>query len=119
MKSESANAPLEAAVRMIAAKVSDLEAAMLEFEGSAAILDRLIKAEEDRTRIKDANDPAYSNLAKSVVQRRNNLRASAASLKVKLEEARREHNDALMPLDTAVSEATRGHIARRPSSRRT
>jgi hypothetical protein len=110
MKSESPNAPLEAAVRLIAAKVSDLEEAMREYEGSAAVLDRLIKAEEDRTRIKDANDPAYSNLAKSVVQRRDNLRASAASLKVKLDEARRERDKAVKQLDAAASDELVGAL---------
>ena len=86
MKSESRNPALEAALRMKATKVADLEAAIRVFEGMASALDRQIKAEEVRTRIKDPTHLAYSNFAKSAIQRRDNLRASAASLKV---EARR------------------------------
>ena len=87
MKSESRNTELDAALRMKATKVADLEAAIREFEGMASALDHQIKAEEVRTRIKDPTQPAYSNFAKSAIQRRDNLRASAASLKVELKEA--------------------------------
>jgi flagellar FliJ protein len=87
MKSEFRNRALEAALRMKATKVADLEAAIREFEGMASALDRQIKAEEDRTRIRNPAHFAYSNFAKSAIQRRDNLRASAASLKVRLQEA--------------------------------
>jgi len=86
---------------MKATKVADLEAAIREFEGMASALDRQIKAEEDRTRIRNPTHFAYSNFAKSAMQRRDNLRASAASLKVKLEEAMRERDNALKQLDSA------------------
>ena len=72
---------------MKATKVADLEAAIREFEGMASALDRQIKSEEDRTRVKNPAHFAYSNFAKSAIQRRDNLRASAASLKVRLQEA--------------------------------
>jgi len=121
MKSESRNAALEAAVRIKATKVADLEDAIHEFEGMARGLDREIKAEENRTRIKDPADPAYSNFAKSAIQRRDNLRASAASLKVKLKEAVRERDDVLEQLDHAdVPAPTQARVTRpRSASTRT
>ena len=95
MKSESKNPALEAALTMKSTMVADLEASIHEFEGTASLLDRHIKAEEARTRIEDPTHFAYSNFAKSARQRRDNLLASAAVLKGKLEEALRERDDAL------------------------
>jgi flagellar protein FliJ len=106
MKSESTDAALESALRMKATAVTDLEGAIREFEDMASVLDRQIKAEEHRTRIKDVSHPAYSNFAKSATQRRDNLRASATSLKVKLEEALRERDDVLEKLNRASVPAT-------------
>ncbi len=70
-----------------------------EFEGNASVLDRQITAEEKRTGIKDPTNPDYSSFARSAIQRRDNLRASAASLKAKLEEARHERDAALEHLN--------------------
>jgi len=113
MKSESMNTALEAALRLKACKVADLEAAIREFEGMASALDRQIKAEEDRIGIKDPVLVAYSNFAKSAIQRRDNLRASAASLKGKLEEALRERYNALEQLNRAdVPALTQARVAR-------
>ena len=113
MKSESMNTALEAALRLKACKVADLEAAIREFEGMASALDRQIKAEEDRIGIKDPVLVAYSNFAKSAIQRRDNLRASAASLKGKLEEALRERDNALEQLNRAdVPALTQARVAR-------
>jgi flagellar protein FliJ len=113
MKSEFRKAALEAALRMKATKVADLEASISEFEWMASAIDRQIKAEEDRTRIMDPTHFAYSNFAKSASQRRDNLRASAAGLKVKLEEAQRERDDALEQIKRAdVPAPTQARVAR-------
>ena len=77
-----------------ARKVSDLEQMIREFKGVAFDLDRQIKAEEERTGIRDANHFAYSTFAKSAAQRRDNLRASAAELRVKLEAAVKDRDEA-------------------------
>ena len=61
MKSESKNPALEAALTMKSTMVADLEASIHEFEGTASLLDRHIKAEEARTRIEDPAHFAYSN----------------------------------------------------------
>jgi flagellar protein FliJ len=115
MKSESKNPALEAAQTMKSTMVADLEASIHEFEGTASLLDRHIKAEEARTRIEDPAHFAYSNFAKSARQRRDNLLASAAVLKVKLEEALRERDDALEQLNADVPAPTQARV-RRPRS---
>ena len=86
-----------------ARKVADLEHMIREFENMAADLDRQIKAEEDRTGIKDPAHFAYSTFAKSASQRRDNLRASADGLKAKLEVAQRDRDDALEQVARADS----------------
>jgi hypothetical protein len=78
-----------------ARKVADLEHMIREFDGMASDLDRQIKAEEDRTGVRDPAHFAYSTFAKSASQRRDNLRASADGLKPKLEAAQRERDEAL------------------------
>jgi len=113
MKSESKNPAIEAALTMKSTMVADLEASIHEFEGTASLLDRRIKAEEARTRIEHPTHFAYSNFAKSARQRRDNLLASAAVLKVKLEEALRERDDALEQLNRAdVPAPTQARVAR-------
>ena len=77
-----------------ARKVSDLEQMIREFEAIASDLDRQIHAEEERTGVRDPAHFAYSTFAKSAAQRRDNLRASADELKVKLEVAAREKDAA-------------------------
>jgi flagellar FliJ protein len=121
MKSEIKNPALEAALTMKSTLVADLEALIHEFEGTASLLDRRIKAEEARTRIEDPTHFAYSNFAKSARQRRDNLLASAAVLKVKLEEALRQRDDALEQLNRAdVPASTQARIAQpRSASTRT
>lgn len=90
-----------------ARKVADLEHMIREFEGMATDLDRQIKAEEDRTGIRDAAHFAYSTFAKSASQRRDNLRASVDGLKTKLESALRDRDDALEQV--ARADAPAGH----------
>jgi flagellar protein FliJ len=77
-----------------AKRVANLEAIIRDFQAMAADLDRQIQNEEDRTGIRDATHFAYSTFAKSAAQRRNNLRASAAELTVKLEAAMKERDSA-------------------------
>ena len=70
-----------------ARKVADLEHMIREFENMASDLDRQIRAEEDRTGIKDPAHFAYSTFAKAAIARRDNLLASAHDMKDKLEAA--------------------------------
>lgn len=88
-----------------ARKVADLEHMIREFDGMASDLDRQIKAEEDRTGVRDPAHFAYSTFAKSASQRRDNLRASADGLRVKLEAAQRERDEALEQVARADSPA--------------
>jgi flagellar protein FliJ len=85
-------------------KVASIEAMMVDFERMAASLASDVAAEEERTRIKDPTHVAYSLLAKAVALRRSNLLVSTADLKLRLEAARRESNDAVMQL-RALEEA--------------
>ncbi|MDH4980918.1 flagellar export protein FliJ [Hyphomicrobium sp. D-2] len=78
-----------------ARKVADLEHMIREFDGMASDLDRQIKAEEERTGVRDPSHFNYSTFAKSASQRRDNLIASADGLKAKLEIALRERDEAL------------------------
>jgi hypothetical protein len=76
-------------------KAADLEAMIGEFETKAQDLERQISAEEDRTGVKDRAHFAYSTFAKAVATRRDNLMVSVEDLRLRLEIARREHEDAL------------------------
>lgn len=78
-----------------ARKVADLEQMIREFEFMAADLERQIRAEEDRTGIRDQAHFAYSTFARSAAQRRDNLMASASGLRAKLEAAVKERDEAL------------------------
>lgn len=96
-----------------ARKVADLEYMIRDFEGMAADLNRQIEAEEGRTGIKDPTHFAYSTFAKSASQRRDNLRASAEGLKVKLEAERAEHQETLEQLARAEAPGTREELRSR------
>ncbi len=78
-----------------ARKVNDLEHMIREFEIVAADLERQIKAEEERTGVRDASHFNYSTFARSAAQRRENLLASAAGLKTRLEDAIRARDEYL------------------------
>ena len=99
-----------------ARKVADLEYMIGDFEGMAADLSRQIEAEENRTGIKDPTHFAYSTFAKSASQRRDNLRASADGLKVKLEAERREFQDTLEQLARAEAPGPREELRGRRRS---
>lgn len=90
-----------------ARKIADLEHMIHEFETIAADLDRQIQAEEDRTGIKDIKHFAYSTFAKSASHRRDNLRASIAELRIKLESAQRDHDELKQQLARAVADEPR------------
>jgi len=99
-------------------KVADLEHMIREFDGMASDLDRQIKAEEDRTGIRDAAHFSYSTFAKSASQRRDNLRASADGLKAKLEIALRERDEAVEQVARADSPAGQDQLRNRRRSER-
>jgi flagellar protein FliJ len=58
-----------------------------DFERLTAELDREVRAEEDRTGIRDPRHFAYSTVAKAAGLRRDNLRRSIAQLQVQLDAA--------------------------------
>jgi len=101
-----------------ARKVADLEHMIREFDGMANDLDRQIKAEEDRTGVRDPGHFNYSTFAKSASQRRDNLRASADGLKVKLEAALLERDEALEQVARADSPAGQDQLRNRRRAER-
>jgi flagellar protein FliJ len=84
-------------------KADGLEQMMREFQHMATDLERQIQAEEERTGVKDRAHFAYSTFAKAAAQRRDNLLASIADLRVQLDEAIRQRDDARA--DLTASEA--------------
>jgi flagellar FliJ protein len=100
-------------------KVADLEHMIREFENMATDLDRQIRAEEDRTGIKDPAHFAYSTFAKSASLRRDNLCTSVDGLKAKLEIAQRERDDALEQVSRADTPETRAELRSRRRPDRT
>ena len=90
-----------------ARKVADLEFMIREFETIASDLDRQIQAEEERTGIKDPAHFSYSTFAKSASGRRDNLRASADELRLKLEAAVKDRDEAADQLNRAVANEPR------------
>lgn len=91
-------------------KVADLELMIRDFEQMATDLERQIRAEEDRTGVRDANHFAYSTFAKSAAQRREKLLSSAAELRTKLESALRERDEAVDQLARADTADTPGDV---------
>ncbi len=77
-----------------ARKVLGLEQMIRDFETMAIDLERQVQAEEDRTGIKDIGHFNYSTFAKAASQRRDKLRASIEDLRVQLEAAMRERDEA-------------------------
>lgn len=93
-----------------ARKVSDLEHMIREFEQVAGDLDRQIQAEEERTGVRDSSHFNYSTFARSAALRRENLLASAAGLKSRLEDAIRERDEYLEQMNRIAS------VDQRPAS---
>jgi flagellar FliJ protein len=100
-----------------ARKVASLEAMIRDFETMASELSRQIGAEEERTGIKDPAHFAYSTFAKAAAQRRANLLTSAADLRVKLDVARREHEDAAYELTKLEPTEDRDRLLRKDDPR--
>jgi flagellar protein FliJ len=69
-------------------RVAQIEIMISEFERIAGDLDREIKAEQDRAGIHDPAHFAYPTYAKAAIQRRENLKRSAADLRVQLDDAK-------------------------------
>jgi len=69
-----------------------------DFDNMIAKLDKQIAAEEDRTRTKDTEHPAYSSLAKAMAKQRENLIVSAEQMKSMLDVLRREHQVVTLPV---------------------
>lgn len=88
-------------------KVTDLEQMIREFENIAADLDRQIHAEEDRTGVKDTRHFAYSTFAKSATLRRDNLRASIAELRLKLDVAQQDFEAVKQQLERVTTDQPR------------
>jgi flagellar FliJ protein len=80
-------------------KVQELEQMIREFEQMAHDLERQVKAEEERTGVRDQQHFAYSTFARSAGQRRQNLLASVSELQEKLQFAVAERDDVLAELD--------------------
>jgi flagellar protein FliJ len=92
-----------------ARRAADMDAMVRDFEVMIVDLERQVTTEEERTGVRDANHFAYSTFAKSVTQRRDNLLNTVADLRLKLDEARRIH-------DEAVDELQRLEAAEGPGS---
>ena len=84
-------------------KVAQIQTMVAEFERLAAELGREIHAEEVRSGISDPAHFAYPTYAKAALQRRDNLKRSAAELKHQLDAAKKalaetvEEFEAMMP----------------------
>ena len=78
-------------------KLGQIEGMISEFDRMAAELDREILAEQERVGIHDPGHFAYPTYAKAAMTRRDNLKRSAADLKVGL-------NDARAALESATEE---------------
>ncbi|NJO22210.1 MAG: flagellar export protein FliJ [Sphingomonadales bacterium] len=100
-----------------ARKVALLEAMIRDFETMSSDLSRQIAAEEERTGIKDPAHFAYSTFAKAAAQRRGNLGTSVADLKVKLDAAKRDHEEAVSELTKLEPLDDRDRLARKGDPR--
>jgi flagellar FliJ protein len=69
-------------------QVAQIEMMIADFDRMAAELDQQILAEQERVGIHDVTHFAYPTFARAAMQRRDNLRASAAELKEQLADAR-------------------------------
>ena len=69
-------------------RVTQIMSMIAEFERIAADLDREIEAEQDRSGVHDPAHFAYPPYAKAAMQRRENLKRSAADLKLQLDDAK-------------------------------
>jgi hypothetical protein len=61
-----------------------IETLVIILSGRLRLLDSDIEAEEERTRCKDRRDAGYSNLARTLIARRDNLSATITALRERL-----------------------------------
>ena len=99
-------------------KVQELEQRIREFEQMAHDLERQVKAEEERTGVRDQQHFAYSTFARSAEQRRQNLLASVSELQEKLQFAVAERDDVLAELDEVDALRDRDDQRSRPEDGR-
>ena len=92
-------------------RVAQIEAMIAEFERMAKELDDQILAEQERSGIHDAGHFAYPTFAKAAMQRRDNLKASAAELRQQLAAAKTEWDEAAAELAKAEAIAERDGAA--------
>ena len=62
-----------------------IETLIISLSGRVRLLDSDLEAEEERTQCRDRRDPAYSFLARTLIARRDNLSATIAALRERLE----------------------------------
>ena len=79
-------------------RVAQIEMMIAEFDRMAADLEREIAAEENRAGISDPAHFAYPTYAKAAIQRRDNLKRSAADLYAQLDDAKAELGEAFEEL---------------------
>jgi flagellar FliJ protein len=79
-------------------QVAQVESMIADFERMASELDQQIEIEQQKTGISDVAHFAYSTFAKAALQRRDNLLASSADMKVKLEAAQDDLAEAVEDL---------------------
>jgi flagellar export protein FliJ len=94
--------------------VDQIESMIAEFERMARDLDEQVRAEEERSGIRDIGHFAYPTFAKAAIQRRDNLFASTQELREQLRAAREECDEAVEELRKVEAIAERDH-SRLPS----
>ena len=100
-----------------ARKVASLEMMIRDFETMVSELSRQIGVEEERTGIKEPAHFAYSTFAKAAAQRRANLMVSVTDLKIKLDDAKRDHEDAASELTKLEPADDRDRLLRKGDPR--
>jgi septation ring formation regulator EzrA len=66
-------------------EVAKIRTMIADLDRVVQILATDIASEEERSRVSDRSDPAYSILVRSLVARRDNLRATIATLEQRIE----------------------------------
>jgi len=89
--------------------IAQIKIIIADLERLAADLDLQMRAEEERTKIHDIFNFAYSTLAKATIQRRNNLKQSIGNLTIQLGAALSAMHVATEELETA-EEFLHSHI---------
>jgi flagellar FliJ protein len=82
--------------------VAQMSATIADFELLADSLNLQICAEEDRTKNHDPSHFVYSTLAKTALQRRDNLKWSIEDLKVQLDAAKKALHEATEEMDAVA-----------------